>query len=85
MDVWNLSDHLGSLVDRTDVTNDEIGKILGLYETERIPFGSKELLESRQNAARFHSASPLTIFFRNTIMRLVNSRIQFDAWFNRKA
>jgi len=85
MDAWNLCDQLGTLVNQTDVTNDQVEEILLRYEKERIPVGSHEILESRENAARFHSSSSLTIFFRNTILRIVNLKMQFDEWFYKKS
>jgi 2-polyprenyl-6-methoxyphenol hydroxylase-like FAD-dependent oxidoreductase len=78
MDAWNLSDQLGGIVDQDEITNDQIREILLRYENERIPIGSSEILESRDNAARFHSANSLTIFIRNIIMRMVNFRIHFN-------
>lgn len=76
MDAWNLCDKLGKIVNQ-----DEIGEILLRYENERIPIGSSEIIESRENAERFHSANSLTIFFRNTIMKIINLKIHFDEWF----
>lgn len=85
MDAWNLSDQLGTLVNQTEITNDQIQKILSDYENERIPIGSQEILESRENAARFHSSSSLTIFFRNTVLRMIQLKIQFDDWFYKQS
>ncbi len=85
MDAWNLSDQLGTLVNQTEITNDQIQKILLHYENERIPIGSQEILESRENAARFHSSSSLTIFFRNTILRMIQLKSQFDDWFYKQS
>jgi len=39
MDAWNLSDQLGTLVNQTEITNDQIQEILFHYENERIPIG----------------------------------------------
>jgi hypothetical protein len=85
MDAWNLSDQLGTLVNQSEITSQEIGDILSLYENERIPIGSHEILESRENAAQFHSSSSLTIFFRNTILRMINLKIHFDEWFYKQS
>ncbi len=81
MDAWNLSDQLGTIVNQTEITNDQIEEILLHYENERIPVGSHEILESRDSAAQFHSSSSLTIFFRNNILRMINLKMQFDNWF----
>jgi 2-polyprenyl-6-methoxyphenol hydroxylase-like FAD-dependent oxidoreductase len=81
MDAWNLSDQLGTIVNQTEITNDQIEEILSRYENERIPVGSREILGSRDSAAQFHSSSSLTIFFRNNILRMVNLKMQFDNWF----
>ncbi|CAF0921774.1 unnamed protein product [Adineta steineri] len=85
MGAWNLSDKLGTLVNQTNITNDEIGEILLRYENERIPAGSHEILDSRENAARFHSSNSVTNFFRNTVMRMINLKIQFDDWFYKQS
>jgi 2-polyprenyl-6-methoxyphenol hydroxylase-like FAD-dependent oxidoreductase len=85
MDAWNLSDQLGTLVNQTEITNDQIQEILLHYENERIPIGSQEILESRENAARFHSSSSLAIFFRNTVLRVIQLKIQFDDWFYKQS
>lgn len=82
-DAWKLSDQLGTIVNETDVTNDRIEEILSRYENERIPVASQEILESRDNAAQFHSSNPLTIFFRNNILRMINLKMQFDNWFHK--
>lgn len=85
MDAWNLSDQLGTIVNQSKVTNEEIIEVLLRYENEQIPIGSQEILESRENAARFHSSSSVTIFVRNTIARIVNLKIQFDDWFHKRS
>ncbi len=81
MDAWNLSDQLSTLVNQAEITNDQLSEILLHYENERIPVGSRELLESRDSAAQFHSSNSLTIFIRNLILRMVNFKIHFDQWF----
>ncbi len=51
MDAWDLSDRLGTIVNQSKISNDQIGKILLHYENERIPVGSHEILESRDTQA----------------------------------
>jgi hypothetical protein len=85
MGAWNLSDQLGTLVEQTEITNDQIKEVLSCYENERIPAGSNELLQSRESAEGLHSSSSITIFFRNTILRMINLKIQFDDWFYKQS
>lgn len=85
MSAWILSEKLGSLVNQNEITNEQISKVLSEYENDRIPAGSRELLESRDSAEQFHSSSSITIFFRNTILRMINSKAKFDNWFYNKS
>lgn len=85
IDAWNLSDHLATIVNQSTVTDDEINTLLSRYENERIPIASKEILESRDSAEQFHSASSVTIFIRNNILRMVNLATRFDDWRHKRS
>lgn len=80
IDAWNLSDQLATIVNQSNVTDDEINTLLSRYENERIPIASKEVLESRDSAEQFHSPSSVTIFVRNNILRMVNLAMRYDTW-----
>ncbi|CAF1480031.1 unnamed protein product [Adineta ricciae] len=80
MAAWNLTEKLGAIANRTTITNDELNEILMQYENERIPLGTLEILESRENAERFHSANVVRNFVRNTIMRTTMSELSRKAF-----
>ena len=85
IDAWNLSDQLTTIVNQSNVTDDQIDKLLSCYENERIPVASQEILESRDSAAQFHASSSVTIFVRNNILRMVNLAMRFDDWKHKRS
>ena len=84
MAAWNLTEKLGAIVNQISITNDELNEILMQYENERIPLGTREILDSRENAERFHSANVVRNFVRNTIMRTINLTAQLNDWYHNR-
>jgi len=67
-DAWSLTNQLSTLLSLPSVTNEDINRVLSIYEKEMGPRGAHAVLASRKAANDFHTDNRVKIYIRDTLI-----------------